>query len=141
MHPARADTWGGYIMGHTMDLGSTLPPLQICISGSNGEFICIVWGLLFEGTASDLSPVEEVSTWELSNIVIQNPPEDAPRMDCLRKHRKECGAEVPADTFRVDAALHKEESMEWAPQSDLGEKGSESSRVRLLQELPHTTTP
>ena len=138
-----------------VDLGSTLPPLPFFISGPNGEFICIAWGLLFKGsvlaydpatngakwvpvwgTTSNLSPLEEASTWELSNIVIQDPPEDAPRMDLFGEHREECGAEAPTDTFHVDAALHEEESMEQAPQSDLGEEGSESSRVRLLQEHP-----
>ena len=76
------------------------------------------------GTASNLSPVEEASTWELSNIVIQDPLEDAPRMDRFGEH----SAEAPADTFHMDAALCKEESMEQAPQSDLGEQGSKSSR-------------
>ena len=143
----------GYIMGCTVDLGSALPPLWFCISGPNGEFICIAWGLLFkgsmltydpatneakwvpmQGTTSDLLLVEEASAQELSNIVIQDPPEDAPRMDCFRECREEHGAETPTDTFGMDAALHKE-SMEQVPQSDLGEEGSESSRE------PHMTTP
>ena len=80
------------------------------------------------GTASDLLPVEEASTWELSNIVIQDPLEDASRMDCFGEHRKRCSVEASTDTFHVDAALCEEESMEQAPQSDLGEKGSKSSR-------------
>ena len=81
-----------------------------------------------QGTASNLSPVEEASAWELSNIVIQDPPEDAPRMDHFREHREGYNAEAPTDTFHMDAALHKEESMEQAPQSDLEEEGSKSSR-------------
>ena len=40
----------GYIMGHTVHLGSALPPLRFHISSPNGEFICIAWGLLFEGS-------------------------------------------------------------------------------------------
>ena len=137
----------GYIMGHTEDLGSTLPPLRFCISSLKGEFICIAWNLLFKGsmlaydpttnrakwvpmwgTVSDLSLVEEASTWQLSNIVIQDPPEDAPRMDCFMEHREKHGAEAPADTFCVETALCEEESMEQAPQSDLGEKGNKSSK-------------
>ena len=134
-------------MGHTMDLGSVLPLLRFCISGLNGEFICIVQGLLFEGsvltydpttngaewvpiqgTASDLSPVKEASAWELSNIVIPDPLEGTPRMDCFGEHREGCGAEAPTDTFYMDTALCEEESMEQAPQSDLGDEGSKSSR-------------
>ena len=80
------------------------------------------------GTTSDLSPVEEASSQELSNIVIQDTPENTPRMDHFRQCREQRGAEAPIDTFCMDAALHEEESMEQAPQSDLGEGGSESSK-------------
>ena len=80
------------------------------------------------GTVTNLSPVEEASAQELSNIVIQDPPEDVPMMDHFREGREECSAEAPTDTFHMDAALHKEESMEQAPQSDLGGEGSESSK-------------
>ena len=150
----------GYIMGHTMNLGSTLPPLWFCISHPNCEFICIVWGLLFEervlaydpttngakwvpmrGTASDLSLVEEASTQESSNIVIQDPPEDASRMDHFGEHREECSAEAPTDTFHMDAALHEEESMEQVPQSDLGEEGSKAQKSQTPLRAPHATTP
>ena len=80
-------------------------------------------------------PVEEVSAWELSNIVIRDPLENAPRMDRFGEHREGCGAEAPADTFCIDTALF-EESMEQASQSDLEEEGSESPRVGLLREHP-----
>ena len=46
----------GYIMGHTVDLGSPLPPLQFHVSDPNSEFICIVWGLLFKGSALAYDP-------------------------------------------------------------------------------------
>ena len=104
----------GYNMGCTMDLGSALTPLWFRVSGLNGEFICIVQGLLFEGSvliydpttnraelvpmweiASDLFPVEEASARVLSNIVIQDPLEDAPRMDCFGECREEHSAEAP----------------------------------------------
>ena len=70
----------GYIRGHVVYLGWGLPSLHFCISEPDGEFICMVQGLLFEGSvlandlttngtkwipvlgsASDLSPVEEAS--------------------------------------------------------------------------------
>ena len=147
----------GYIMGHSVDLGSALPSLQFHVSGPNGEFICIAWGLLFEGsvltydpttngaewvpmqgTTSNLSSVEEASTQELSNIVIQDPPEDAPRIDSFRECREKHSAEAPTDTFCMDAALHEEESMEQAAQSDLGDEGSESSKESDSSEsTPH----
>ena len=88
-------------------------------------------------TASDLLLVEEVSAWELSNIVIQDPPEYAPRMDCFGEHREGCSAKTPTDTFCVDAALCKEESMEQAPHFDLGGEGSESSK----ESDPSESTP
>ena len=72
--------------------------------------------------------VEEASAWELGNIVIQDPPEDTPKMDHFRECREEHGAVAPTDTFSVDAALHKEESMKQAPQSNLGEEGIKSSK-------------
>ena len=95
----------GYIMGHTVDLGSCLRPLRFRITSPNGEFICVARGLLFKGsmlaydptangaewvpmkgTASDLSPAEDASAWELSNITIQDPLEDARRVDCFGEH-------------------------------------------------------
>ena len=99
---------------------------------NNGAEWVPVWG-----TTSNLSPVKEASTWELSNIMIQDPPEDSPRMDQFRVHREGHGAEASADTFDMDAALC-EESMEQAPQSDLGEEGSESSKESdSFESTPH----
>ena len=134
-------------MGCTMDLWSALPSLWFCVSDPNGEFICIPWGLLFKGsmlpmtvppmglsgsscrgTTGNLSPVEEAFRWELSNIVIQDPLEDAPRMDHFRKCREEGSAEAPADTFCMDAALCEQELLEQACQSDLGGEGSKCSK-------------
>ena len=81
-------------MGHTMDLGSCLPPLQFHVTGPDSEFICVVRGLLkgsvlasdpagngarwvpMRGTISDLLPAEDASAWELNNITILDPPED-----------------------------------------------------------------
>ena len=73
-------------------------------------------------------PVEEASTQELSKLVIQDSSEDAARMDHFGECKEECSAEASADTFHIDAVLHEEESMEPAPQSDLGEQASESSK-------------
>ena len=82
----------GYIRGCVVDLGWVLPSLHFCISEPVGDFICMVQGLLFKGSvlaydpttngvewipmwgsASDRSPAEEVSTQELSNIVLHDP--------------------------------------------------------------------
>ena len=100
-------------MGHTIYLGSTLPPLRFHVSSPNSELICIAWGLFFvwgmltydaatneakrvpmQRTASDLSLVEEASAWELSNTVLQHPLDKAPRMDHFGECRKGCGAEA-----------------------------------------------
>ena len=44
----------GCIMGHTVDLGSALPPLQFCISSPNGEFICYSVGSTVQGEHAHL---------------------------------------------------------------------------------------
>ena len=76
----------------------------------------------------------EASTQELSNIVIQDPPEDAPRMDCFREHREEHGAEAATDTFHADAALHKE-SMEQA------RRAVKAPKSQTPPKTPHAATP
>ena len=80
-HMPRRSGHLGYIRGCLVELGWTLPSLQFYISQQDGEFVCMVRGLLFEGnvlaydpatneaewipvwgSASDLSPAEEGST-------------------------------------------------------------------------------
>ena len=79
------------------------------------------------GTASDLSPAEDASTWELSNIMFQDLPEDVQRVDCFGECQERCSVEAPAKAFCTGAALHEEEeTMEQAP-PDREEVGSESS--------------
>ena len=105
-HTPRQSSHLGYILGHTMDLGSTLPPpLRFHITNPNGEFLCVARGLLFEGsvltydpatngaewipvrgTVNDLSPMEDGCALELSNITIPDFPEDAPLIDHFRQH-------------------------------------------------------
>ena len=90
----------GYILGHTVDLGNTLLSLRFHVTKPDGEFVGVARGLLFEGhllmydlthnvaewvpmhgTVSDLSPVEDSSARELSNITLLHTPEDVPWMD------------------------------------------------------------
>ena len=119
-----------------MDLGGTLPPpLRFHITDPNGEFICVVQGLLFKGsilaydlatnsaewisvrgTVNDLSPVEDASAWELSNITIPDPPEDAPQIDHFGEHWQEHIAEAHAKAFHIGIVPCKgEEVMEDSP--------------------------
>ena len=89
-----------YILGCMVDLGGTLPPLKFCMTEPNVKLVGVVCGLLFKGnvltydpasngmewvqvwgTVNDLSPVEDASAWELSNITLPDSPEDRPRMD------------------------------------------------------------
>ena len=90
----------GYIRGHVVDLGHVLPSLFFHISKPDGEFICMAWGLKFEGSilaydpttnraewipvwgsAGDLLLAEEASAQELSNIVLHDPSEVLQRVD------------------------------------------------------------
>ena len=51
---------------------------------TNGVEWISVWG-----TVNDLSPMEDASTQELSNITIQDSPEDAPQINCFGEHQQE----------------------------------------------------
>ena len=98
----------GYIRGCVVALGQMLPSLRFCVSEPDIEFICMAWGVLFEGSvlaydpttngaewipvqgsASNLSPVEEASTQELSNIVPHDPSKVPQRMDHFGEQRGE----------------------------------------------------
>ena len=140
-----------YIMGHTVDLGSCLPPLWFHVTGPNGEFICVAQGLLFEGsvlaydpasngaewvlmrgTASDLSPAEDASAQELSNITIPDAPEDVWRLDHFRECQEGCDVEAPAKAFCTCAALCKKaKAMEQVlpDREEVGSKSSEESKA------------
>ena len=79
------------------------------------------------GTASDLSPAEDVSAQELSNITIPDPPEDTWRIYYFGERWEGHGAEVPAEAFCTGAALCKEEEVMEQALPDREEVGSESS--------------
>ena len=150
----------GYIMGPTMDQGSTLPPLQFHISSPNGEFICIVQGLLFKGsvltydpatngakwvpmwgTASNLSPVEEVSAQELSNIVIHDPLEDTPRMDHFGKCRRSMVQRpllIPSTWTLLSmrrSQWNRHPSLTWE------RRAAKAQKSQTPPKAPHATTP
>ena len=78
------------------------------------------------GTISDLSPAEDTSAQELSNITIPDPHEDRWRRDCFRECREGHSAEAPANGFCAGTALHEEEVMEQVP-TDRAEGGSKIS--------------
>ena len=122
----------GYILGCTIDLGSALPPLRFCVTEPSGKFVGVACGLLFEGnvltyepasngmewvpvrrTVNDLSPMEDSSAQELSNITLLDSPKDIPRMDQFVECCWEPAPVHPTVAFRTRAALHdKEEVME-----------------------------
>ena len=102
----------GYIRGHIVDLGWALTSLCFRITKPNREFICMVQGLLSEGSmlaydsttngakwipmqgsASNLSPVEEASMQELRNIVPHDPSEVLQRMDHFEEQKGESGTQ------------------------------------------------
>ena len=47
----------GYIQGHFMELGLTMPPSQFCISDPSRGFICFTRGLIFEGSILTYDPI------------------------------------------------------------------------------------
>ena len=135
-----------------------MPSLWFRVSDPDGEFVCTAWGLLFkgsvltydpttnevewiliQGTATDLSLVEEASAWELSNILIQDVPEDVPRMDHFREHREKYSTGGTAEKPPMNMAFHEEESMDQAPQPGLEEEeGSDGSQgLESSENTPH----
>ena len=78
------------------------------------------------GTTSDLSPAEDVSAWELSNITILDPPEDAWRLEHFRKHWERHNVEAPTKAFCAGAALCREEEVIKQVPLNREEVGSES---------------
>ena len=85
------------------------------------------------GTVNDLSPMEDLSARELSNITILDSPEDAPWIDQFGECCEECAPGTPAEAFHAKAALHDEEVME--QESPEGEReGSEDSEGLDSQE-------
>ena len=135
-----------YIRGRMVDLGQVLPSLHFCINKQDWEFICMVQGLLFEGSmlaydpstnraewipvqgsASDLSLAEEASAWELSNIMPHDPAEVMWRIDYFGEQRNEGSTEETAAETLLKGEL-VEEAMElgYQPDSD-GEEDSDST--------------
>ena len=87
-----------------------LPSTWFHVSQPDGQFVCVAWGLLFQGTmlannpasneakwipvrgtASDLSQAEEASTRELSNMVPHDTIEGAQRLNRVGEQRNESG--------------------------------------------------
>ena len=124
-----------YILGCMVDLGGALPPLRFCMTEPSSKFLGVLCGLLFEGnvltydlasngvewvlmqgTVDDLSPVEDSSAWELSNITLPDSPKDIPQMDQFGKHCWEHVPVSPAVALHARAALcDEEEVMEQEP--------------------------
>ena len=120
----------GYIFGHMVDLGDTLPPLRFHITEPSSKFVAVARGLLFEGniltydpgsngrewilvlgTINDLSPAEDSSAQELSNITLPDFPEDIPWMDRFGECHQGPATVPPTVAFHAGAALHDEEEV------------------------------
>ena len=126
-----------------VELGSVLPSMQFHISQPNGDFVCMVRGLLFEGNvlaydrisneaewvpvqgmAEDLSQAEEASTRELSTMVPLYSTKEAQRLDQLGEQRSESGGESDAKKCPTEAPC--EEGMEQGYEGGPDEEGSDS---------------
>ena len=63
-----------------------------------------------------MSPAEDASTWELSNITIPDSLEDAPRINHFGEHWQERIAEAPDEVFHAGIVSREgEEVMEVSP--------------------------
>ena len=117
----------GHILGCIVDLGNSLPSFRFEVTEPDGEFMGVARGLLFEGhlltydptcnvakwdpihrTVSDLSPTEDSSARELSNITLLDAPDDVPQMEWFR----ECCAELMPVAVPCTETGTKEEEME-----------------------------
>ena len=84
------------------------------------------------GTINDLSPTEDASAQELSNITIPDSPKDAPQIDHFGEHWQEHVAEAPAEAFSAGIVSHEgEEVMEELPPDgeNISSDSSEESRL------------
>ena len=82
------------------------------------------------GTVNDLSPTEDASAWELSNITVPDSLKDASQIDCFGEHQQEHIVEAPAEVFHAGIVPHKgEEVMEELPPDgeNMGSDNSEES--------------
>ena len=101
----------------------------------SGELVGVVRGLLFEGnilmydlasngmewvpvqgTVNDLSPMEDASAWELSNITLPDSPKDIPQMDQFGELCRGPTLVPPASASHARAAPYdKDEVMQQEP--------------------------
>ena len=119
-----------YILGHMVDLGVALLPLRFHMTEPSGKFVGVAHGLLFEGniliydlasngmewvpvqgTVNDLSPVEDSSAQEFSNITLLDSPKDIPQMDQFGECCWEPTPMPPTAALCATAALHDEEEV------------------------------
>ena len=113
-----------------VDLGGALLPLRFHVTEPSGKFVGVACGLLFEGniltydpasngmewvlvqgTVNKLSPVEDASAQELSNITLPDSPKDIPWMDQFGEHHQEPAPVPPAAALHAGAAHHAEEEV------------------------------
>ena len=145
----------GYILGHTVDLGGALPPLRFHVTEPSGEFVEVACGLLFKGnilaydpasngmewvpvrgTVNNLSPAEDSSAWELSNITLPDSLENIPWMDQLGEHHWGPAPVPPTAASCAGAAPHDEEEV---MEQELPEEQRECSEYTEEVDLPVTS--
>ena len=95
----------GFIQGHTVELGPTMPPAQFHISSPMGEFICFALELIYKGAifayypitnSTEQIPVQdtvqdllraEMSALTLCNQVQHSPDVQSERLNMFREDR------------------------------------------------------
>ena len=120
----------GYILVCTVDLGGALPLLRFHMTEPSGKLVGVAHGLLFEGnilaydpasngmewvpvrgTVNNLSPMEDSSAQELSNITLPDSPKDIPQMDRFGEHCQGPAPVPPTVASHAGAAPHDEEEV------------------------------
>ena len=97
--------------------------------------------ILVRGSASNLSPAEEASAWELSNIMLHDPTKVTWRMDCFREQRGEGSVEEAAAKTILKGEL-AEEAMELGYQPGSNRKRTVTAQtVHIPLDTPCNTPP
>ena len=103
---------------------------------SNGTGWIPAWG-----TVNDLSPVEDSSARELSNITLPDSPKDIPQMDQFGECCRGPVSETPAVAFHTGLALHDEEEVMEQKLPEVEREGHEHTvEVESLVSNPQSST-
>ena len=53
----------GYCRGNTMDLSAVMPVIEFRVTNEEGSYLCVVWGLIFEGSVLAYNATRDEVEW------------------------------------------------------------------------------